>query len=488
MKRVYYIIIGVAALLVVSAGCNRKPHDTVSTNTLPEIWPDYQEVTIPTGIAPLNFAVRGAEKVYVEVKGSREGSMTASGHYADFDLKEWRHLLEANKGGRLDVHTYAYADGKWMEYIPFPIYVSDDDLEAWGLTYRRIAPGYETYSSMGIYQRDLSNFDEFAILENTQVTGMCLNCHVSNRTNPSQMTLHVRGLHGGTFLQSGEERTWLNTKTDSTMGACVYPYWHPSGRYCAYSTNATHQGFTENAAKGIEVYDDKSDIVILDLQKKALFSCPQLRDSAWSENAPAFSPDGKWLYYITGKTVTMPDDYQNQRYDLCRIAFDAERGTFGDTVDTLVCLSAEGKSATWPRPSYDGRYLVYTETDYGYFSVWHPEARQWMLDLTTGERHLMENASAEGSYHNWSADSRWLVFTSRRETGLYSNLYLTHVDASGHASKPFLLPQRNPDRYYTEATWSFNTPDFTTEKVRFDHRKAGMLINANQRDTLRWLY
>ena len=89
--------------------------------------------------------------------------------------------------------------GNWTQYKDFDIHVSPYALDDWGVTYRRIAPGYEVYGKLGIYQRNLSNFEETAILENTAAPGACLNCHTANRTNPDQFTFHVRGDHGATF-------------------------------------------------------------------------------------------------------------------------------------------------------------------------------------------------------------------------------------------------------------------------------------------------
>ena len=88
---------------------------------------------------------------------------------------------------------------------------------------------------MGIYERDLSTFNEKPIIENTLVPGMCVNCHAFNQADPTNMSLHIRGSHGGTMLQEGANLQMLNTKTDSTLSACVYPYWHPNGDYIAYS-------------------------------------------------------------------------------------------------------------------------------------------------------------------------------------------------------------------------------------------------------------
>lgn len=122
------------------------------------------------------------------------------------------------------------------------MYVSEHPID-YGVVYRRIAPGYEVYSQMGIYERNLSNFEEHGLLVNTLVPGMCVNCHAFNRTDPTEMSLHIRGKHGATLMQYDGERELLDTKTEQTISNCVYPYWHPSGEYIAYSTNKTGQSF-----------------------------------------------------------------------------------------------------------------------------------------------------------------------------------------------------------------------------------------------------
>lgn len=84
--------------------------------------------------------------------------------------------------------------------ISLSFYVSNYSID-YGLAYRLIAPGYEVYSKMGIYQRELGSFQEQAVIENTLIPGMCINCHASNRTNSDRLSLHVRGDHGATLMQ-----------------------------------------------------------------------------------------------------------------------------------------------------------------------------------------------------------------------------------------------------------------------------------------------
>lgn len=212
----------------------------------------------------------------------------------------------------------------------------------------------------------------------------------------------------------------------------------------------------------------------------------------WAENCPAFSPDGRWLYYVTARRQVYPTDYDKERYSLCRVPFDPETARLGlspgpsdlaPQVDTLVSADAIGKSVTWPRPSYDGRYVMFTEVDYGYFSVWHPEADLWLLDLQTGEsRPLSEvNSPRAESLHQWNVNSHWFLFTSRRDDGLYTRVYFASIDDQGRVSKPFMLPQRNPKEYYRDLLYSYNTPDFTSRPVKLDARALGRSIESDER-------
>lgn len=472
---------------LIFVSCGHKPSDVTKAGAPPVIFPDYIGVTVPAEIAPLNFAVVNTpgevQRVDVTVKGENGEKLHTNGKYADFDLEKWHKLTEENRGKTLTVSVCAKIDGKWVEYEDFIIKVSPYTLDQWGLTYRRIAPGYEVYSKMGIYQRDLGSFDEYPIIENTMTDGQCYNCHTSNRTSPKDFVFHVRGEHGATMVNKNGKCTWLKASSDTLGGSMVYPYWHPSGRYCAFSTNQTRQGFHISGPKRLEVFDLSSDVIVYDTEKNEILIDTLLNTKAWSENTPSFSPDGKWLYFTTCYQQEYPLGHKDEKYNLCRISFDENTGRFGSQVDTLFNAAVVGKSVTWPRPSYDGKYILFTLSDYGYFSIWHKESDQWLLDLATEEARAVDEINSEeaDSFHNWSDNSRWMVFTSRRHDGLYSYLYLTSIDDTGKFSKPFLLPQANPEEYYTQSLYSFNTPDFTKTKVDFNSREAVDAILSDER-------
>ena len=443
---------------------------TTFEDQLPGIYPDYIGVTIPSGIAPLDFNLpEEYDKVYVKVTGSQGGTLVSRGRWASFPVRKWHRLTEQNAGGTLTFTVLGHKDGQWTQWRDFIIYVSDAPLADYGVIYRKIAPGYTTYSRIGLYQRDLHSFKEEPIIESTLTPGQCMNCHTANATDPSQFLFHLRGKHGATLIQQEDRREWVTTKTDSTLGNMAYCYWHPEGRWIAGSINPVRQSFWTGNHQPIEVFDMASDLVVLDLQDHSLIVDPRLTTKDYLESSPAFTPDGKTLYYCKAKAYDVPRQVDSIRYDLMRVSFDAEAGQLGE-IETVIPASQRGRSVSFPRPSYDGRWLMYNEADFGVFPIDHKEADLWLMDLETGETRPIDevNSPLSESFHNWSSDNRWFLFSSRRDDGLYVQVYLASIDENGRCTKPFVLPQRNPRKFYHNIMYSYNAPDFTKARVEFD--------------------
>ena len=81
----------------------------------------------------------------------------------------------------------------------------------------------------------------------------------------------------------------------------------------------------------------------------------------------------------------------------------------------------------------------------------------------------MQHANSDDteSYHSWSSNNRWIVFSSRREDGLYTRPYIAFVGKDGQVGKAFMLPQKDPE-YYKYLTKSYNIPEFVNSKVDLD--------------------
>ena len=456
MKRLLYILTTLATTILLHS-CTPTPKDVVTRDVLPPIYPDYCDVTIPENIAPLNFLIR-EDCEAIEVKAA-ELTLNASGNEAVFDIDDWKEMMQQSAGKEIDVTVTALIDGQWTEFKPFHWNIVKDKIDPY-LTYRLIEPDYEIWNNIQIQQRCVENFEVNALGHYEQLENRCMNCHTYASQNPELSMMYVRGPGGGAILNRNGELSKLN------IPGSVYFGFSPSGRYITYSTQKIIPAFHSDPSKRLEVYDATSNVFVADMEQQRIISSPLLSDSLKFETFPTFSPDGKYIYYCTADSVSLPTDIKSLQYRLVRIPFDETSGTIGTQVDTL---STSESSVCHPRISPDGRFLLYTVADYGTFPIWHPEADLQMMNLETGAIDSLQivNSQKSDTYHAWSSNSRWFVFASKRDDGLYGKPYFCYVDKEGRAHKPFCLPQQHPT-FYDNNLKSFNAPELGKGKVPFD--------------------
>jgi len=461
----------VILFMMVLLSCSDEVHITRTLDTPPAIFPDYKEITIPSNIAPLNFKLIDSldydkARVTVEIGSQRLVLKEKKGQFT-FPISSWKKLMKDAQGGTLHVTIQACEQGQWVSFPTFQIFVAPEPIDSW-LAYRLIEPGYEVWNEMGIYQRCLDSYKEKVIINNKRTDYSCMNCHSFCMQNPDQMLFHIRAKFPGTMLINGERIEKLNTKTDQTISALVYPSWHPSGKFVAFSVNDTKQSFHTTDPNRVEVFDFASDVVVYDVNRHEIITSSLLCADSIFETFPTFSPDGKTLYFCSADTFLMPDEFNKVKYSLCSISFDPESRRFGTRVDTLYHAKARGgRSVSFPRVSPDGKFLMFTLSGYGNFSIWHKDADLYMIDLKTKKTIPLDalNSKDVESYHSWSSNSRWVVFSSRRIDGLYTRPYIAYINSAGEPAKPFLLPQKDVD-FYHRFMKSYNIPEFITGEVK----------------------
>ena len=455
VSRLSFIIYHLSFLFLLSA-CTSTPENVQKSYLLPPLYPDYCDVTIPVNIAPLNFLLR-ADCEAVEVKA---GDLTVNykGNEVVFDCDEWKEMLTQNAGKQIQVTVTALIQGRWIEYKTFNWNVVKDKLDPY-LTYRLIEPDYEIWNHVQIQQRCVENFEVNALGHHEQLENRCMNCHTYANQDPQLSMMYVRGPGGGAILNQGGQLSKLN------IPGSVYFCFSPSGRYITYSTQKIIPAFHSDPSKRLEVYDSSSNVFVADMQEHRIISSPLLSDSLKFETFPTFSPDGKYIYYCEADSVILPEDIRQLQYRLVRIAFDEHTGQIGNRIDTIF----SERSVCHPRVSPDGKMILYTVADYGTFPIWHPEADLQMMNLQTGaiDKLTIVNSRKSDTYHSWSSNSRWFVFASKRDDGLYGKPYFCYVDKDGKAHKPFCLPQEHPT-FYDNNLKSFNAPELGKGKVPFD--------------------
>lgn len=458
----------------------------------PRIVPDYTDVTVPINMAPLSFSIQEEADSYLTVLESGSRSISVKGRQVSISKGKWNSLKE---NGNIKATVYTKKGGRWTAMQAFGIAFSDS-IDPY-ISYREIMPSVESYERLSLVERNLESYRTGVIYSNSMIqttdNAQCINCHHYKNYSTDNMQFHARQYMGGTIMLIDGELRKINLKTDSTISAGVYPAWHPTHDYIAYSTNQTFQSIHSADSNRIEVLDLQSDLILYNIKDNSVSIIEN--DPNQFECFPAWSPNGRMLYYVSAHYETPFDDdrmdrifadCRNVRYDLYRKPFDPETRTWG-RAELLFNASAIGKSVTLPRVSPDGRWLMFAMASYGVFHIWHRDADLYMMDLLDGSiRSLDEiNSSELESYHSWSSNGKWVIFSTRREDGLYTRLYLTHLESNGQFSKPFALPQKDPD-FNRNYMFSFNIPEFMKEPVHISPRKLASFIVSNQASPVKY--
>ena len=483
MKR-YFLPFYLFTLLLFSCSPS-VPETYTESEELPRIYPDYVDVTIPVNIAPLTFELDDDEADGMLARYKAGIVEVVCEEKMQPSLAQWQELI--GQGGDISVDVYVKHGEQWTHHKPFAIHVSKDSVDTY-LSYRLIPSSFVSYEALTINQRCLENYDESVIYDNMlcgfEAEGQCINCHNYQQWNPERMQFHARQKSGGTIIVYDGNVKKVNMKNDSILSAGVYPAWHPWLKLIVYSTDKTHQSFHTTDANKIEVYDLESDIIAYDIDKGEVTNLEN--DTTEFEVFPAWAPDGKTLYYCSAHyerqnmkvspTTELVSRCEELKYNIYKKSFDPDTKQFGPR-ELVFAADSLGMSAVLPRISPDGRSLVFTMASYGYFHIWHHDADLWKLDLQTGEAAPLTviNSDDTESYHTWSSNGHWLVFGSRRDDGTFTRPFFAHVDKDGHWSKPFELPQSDPD-YNRQLLRSYNIPEFMRGPVTIDpHTFADIL-------------
>ncbi|HUU42245.1 MAG TPA: hypothetical protein VMX57_00610 [Planctomycetota bacterium] len=300
----------------------------------------------------------------------------------------------------------------------------------------------------------------------------CINCHAfSSKTGrDGKMGIQVRYAGGGTYrhriylavadLDTGRI---IKTLLPFRLQMTTFMSWSPDASKLAVSANQTLISVEPYVLEAQNTQQSGSDIAIVDLAAGSTTLLKGASDSDRLETFPCWTPDGKAIVFCEAPQRLHPRD---TKYSL-RIV-DYNDGTGGES-GTLVDAAVTGKSSYYPRFSPDGRWLSFVQSDFG--SLIKSSSDLWLFDWRRrGEpgvkpQRLDANApAAADSWYSWSSNSRWIVFTSKRDDGVYARLYLTHIDDEGHASVPVRLPIAD------DPLMSFNIPEFVAEVPPLDEK------------------
>lgn len=466
----------VLIFILLITGCDNKLTDNpVTVDRLPDIKPDYENITIPPNIAPMNFKVMEEGSSFKITATSDNGGhrlvVRSSDGIVRFREKSWRKLLDESIGEKINFEIISAGRNGVKKYETFYMQVAKEPVDPY-LAYRLIYPGYYNWSTIRIMQRSLESFREETLVDNRILDMNCINCHSFSQYDPGKFMVHIRGSHGATYFAKDGKITKRDPKIDAMPGGATYPSWHPGGRFLAFSSNQVRQGFYARPERTIEVFDLVSAMIIYDLENNETLIAKEKDTTKYLQTFPSWSPDGHFLYYcramqVNTETSMTLEQINQTKYDIVRMSFDPENMKLGEP-EMVFNASGRSKSASFPRISPDGRFLLFTLADFGTFPIWHREADLYLLDLASGETIRLDiNSNDTESYHTWSSNGKWIVFSSKRSDGRSTRPFFAYFSSWDSIDKPFILPQRDPT-YYDRLMESFNIPELVKGKIAFN--------------------
>jgi len=466
-RNLIYLII----LLFLLSGCGNKPKGDITLSELtPRLEPDYSDITIPPNIAPLNFIIKEKGNAYFVKFSSVNGTeieLSSGNGKIQIPQRKWRKLLQNSSGKSIKIDIFSKdIDGKWLKFKTINNRVSSDPIDPY-LYYRLLYPGYESWAELSINCRSLESFKSESFIENSIVDQNCVNCHSFNNGKSDNFLFHMRGSMGGTYFYSEGKFKKINLKTKEMKNGAVYPRWHPSGKFVAFSSNKIIQRFHAADNKKVEVSDLESSLVLYDVGKNEIMNIELAGKEKFMDTYPEWSPDGKYLYFCRAAQIGEKYDFKEIKYNLCRVPFEIDKRTFGE-VELVFDAAQINKSVAFPRISPNGKFLIMTLFDYGCFPIWHKEADLYSVNLDNFKIDRLDlNSEYSDSYHSWSSNGKWLIFSSKRGDGLTARPYISYIEENGASDKPFILPQEDPE-FYQRFLKSFNIPEFSTFKINLN--------------------
>ncbi|HEY1207129.1 MAG TPA: tetratricopeptide repeat protein [Bryobacteraceae bacterium] len=192
---------------------------------------------------------------------------------------------------------------------------------------------------------------------------------------------------------------------------------------------------------------------------------PGADDPQYVQTAAFWSPDDKFLVFCKAKAQNpyspgqKPPEYANDpnelqiQYDLYRIPFNDGKG---GQAERIVGASENGMSNNFAKVSPDGKWIVFVQNKTGL--LMRPDSKLYIVPVTGGvARELRSNLPSMNSWHSFSPNGRWLVFSSKSPSP-YTRMYLTHIDSDGNSTPAILIENA------TAANRAVNIPEFMNVK------------------------
>ncbi len=407
------------------------------------------------------------------------GSIVAAGQTFNFEVKGarwqpseaiWRKIAQGCRGQTLTFTVFGKdANGKTRSSATVSYRISQykcDDT----IVYRLVRPPFNPAKTPHTYLREVGSFKVRPFLLGRK--RYCFNCHTfsdPHNSPNSKLAIQVRDQEGGMWFGIYDMQTRRGEKVEIELDTAMSTYmaWHPDGKRLALCVNQALRTLTPVVHVSQVAVQPTSDLALYDVDKKEVHLMPHASSPDRLEMYPRFSPDGKLLAFCAGPVVLD----QAGKLDIYLMDFNEGKGS---PPRPLPGGAHNGRSNFYPRFSPDGKWISFVQAERG--SLIKPSSDLSLYNRQTGEVRKLECnvPEAADSWYAWSSNSRFLLFASKRDDGIYARVYLTEIAEDGRAYPPVRLPEDDALRDASRC-FSYNIPEFLRESP--SHKESD-LFNA----------
>ncbi len=324
--------------------------------------------------------------------------------------------------------------------------------------------------------RDVSRPDSKVVLTGMPTCGNCHSFSLDGKTlgmdidgpQGDKGTYAIKTLEKNTTIDYNDIITWNSfepkPKDHKTIG--FLSRMSPDGQYVVSTVNESLFVTNFKNFRYLQVfYPTRGILAYYSRATGEMEALPGADDPTYVHVDPVWSPDGKWLVFARAEAFDpfvegqRPATYANDpnepqiQYSLYRIPFNEGRG---GKAERIVGASDNGMSNTFPKISPDGKWIVWVKCKNG--QLMRPDGRLWIMPFEGGEpREMICNTDNMNSWHSFSPNSRWMVFSSKTNRP-YTEAFLTHIDEDGNDTPAILVPNCTADNRAVNLPEFLNAP------------------------------
>lgn len=306
---------------------------------------------------------------------------------------------------------------------------------------------------------EIFSFDQKRPVRLVEFEGTCVGCH-GYAANSAYFNIKKETDRRLVMARQSNHQFQLNQRSFDEFSFFTIS---PDGKYAALVKNP--KGDLTLNKSFIEPFDfpyRSADIYSYDVEKNTLTPLKGASDPNFVEDMPFFSPDGKYLLFSRYHYSEKNGVQGVHSMDLYQVPFN--NGNGGEPVP-IKNASSNNMHQYFPRYAPNGKWISFCRGDglRGIYARKSSDIYLLSLDGNTVTKMNLNRDNVMDSWHDWSPDSHWLIFSSNREKTRLTALFLAYIDEAGKDYPPVKLVGYD--------NMKVNTPQFVQKNLDLESLK-----------------